>query len=476
LLDPIRSARIRASAALVGMAVLATACGESGSVQSSARDRSEAAAQAATAPAAAVAGTARNDRAISVSGEITFAGQGDPLRLAPSRNAKSFDLDITAVGTVYKVVLSDASRAGAASWSLEVGRSPVSGNQNWSVSLKATGTDPFTCGGLTMTAQPRLVRCDAAEANLSADRTTLTLRFSGTQVIANNGQRTGDITGMLQVVFPAPLKIARLDEYPSRSSASVWLNGEPAGVSAVILHPANAGAGSRLEALLEAPAVANGVSVDARGVQLSLSDQSIPGASTQYSCGRPLTDAEYACLEAPITMGRACDRSFLREARQCRSVVHSEADGVVRAEFDEALYDDITSRQVQSVRARARLASGLPMRGRISSADGRFVFSCDGKCNVARSVSATRDDVVELSILSSTSAAGTDHVLSIKRSLLYPDRVTVMLDLDYRGSGESPAVHFDDETSEIRFESLRLANVMGTASVVLSGSLEAFAR
>ena len=227
--------------------------------------------------------------------------------------------------------------------------------------------------------------------------------------------------------------------------------------------------------MLDAPAVANGVSVDAKGVQVSLLDQSIPGASTQYSCGRPITDAEYACLEAPSTMGRACDRSFLIEARQCKSVVHSEADGIVRAEFDEALYDDIMSRQVKSVRARARLASGPPMRGRISSADGRFVFSCDGKCNVSRSVSATQYDIVELSILSSTAAAGTDHVLSIQRSLLYPDRVTVMLDLVYRGSGESPAVLFNDETSEIKFESLRLAHAMGAAGVMLSGSLQAFA-
>ncbi len=477
----IRSSRLRISAVLIGLGLLLTSCGDSGSVQ----EPGQAPAPGPAAPAAPSLGAAPNDKSITVSGELTVAGQGDPLRLAPSGTGKAFDLEITGVGTVYKIALATPSEAGAGSWALEMRRSPVSGNRNWSVSLAPRGTDPFTCGGLTMTSQPLLLRCDAAQAALSTDRTTLTLTFSGTQLIANFGQRSSSVTGKLEVVFPAPLAIASLDDYPSGSSGSVLLNDESAPISAIIKHSASDGSGGRLEALLEAPAVANSLTLDSTDIYVTLPDQEIPGEGVVYSCGRPLSDAEYACLESPITLGVPCDRSFLVEARRCRSLVHEEVGSTLRGEFNETLYDDITSRQVKSVRARATLTSGPPMRGRITSADGRFAFSCDGKCNVSRSVSATQDDIAELSILSYTAASGTDHALSIRRSLLYQGRITVILDLLYSGSSESAsgypaidanAVQFNDETSEIELESLRLTGVGGQDAVILSGTVAAFAR
>jgi hypothetical protein len=433
-----------------------------------------------TKPIATDSPEANKDQ-ITVSGELVIVAGGEKVVLSPASDGEAFDIEISAIGTTYRVDLVDAAQQDARQWQLVMTRAPTFGNQNWGVALSAPGAVPIACGGITMTTEPAFVTCSAAVAELAADRTELSLAFGGTRLVESFGTAQARLDGTLEVAFPAPLRIARLEDYPSRSSATITLDGALNGVSSIISPAPSDNGPSKLEAMLEAPALANGVTVDADTINLTLANQTTPGETVNYTCGRQLTDAEYACLEAPMTMAGSCDTSFLIEARLCKSISYQDdGAGGVEASFDETLFDDITSRTVRSVRASARLASGPPVRGKISSSDGRFEFSCDRTCNVLRSITASPDDIREMIIIGD----GGEHALGIERSLLYPDRVTVTLDMAFGASTlpengyepmQSQAIRFKDETSEISLESLRLKQFAGSDSIVLSGRVQAFA-
>lgn len=421
---------------------------------------------------------------IMVNGSLTLISNQGTTSLTPISDGQAFDMQISNIGTSYIVHLVDLASEYKTQWKMEMTRAPIYGNQNWSLTLTPAHQDPLSCGGMTLqlsNGTPSFTPCNNTTVSINTDKKGLSLGLNGTQILKSFGTETGQVSGSLNIVFPATLPITRLEDYPSRYSGTASIIDMDASISALTPILEKNDTPARIEVQLTAPNLGRGLTLAPNHASIVLTDQTIPGQSTHFSCGRQLTEAEYACLEAPITLGPRCDTSFLAEAKQCKTVAFIQTPTGLEASFSETLFDDITSRKVQSITGSAKILAGPIIVGKITSSDGKYDFSCDADCNVVRTVSATKEDIIESIILSNANQNG----LSIQRSLLYPDKVDVILDLAYTGSTQAEngyphfnpkSIKFDDQTSSIKMEGVRLSHFGGEGNVTLSGELKAFAR
>lgn len=475
-----------AIALLAGLSTL-SACGQSTAPEATAIDDAapvaEQAAPQETEPAP-IGYAASSDEPIRVTGQLTVQDAAGNAELIPDPDTQSFDMDIL-LASAYGVSLVERTPVNAEgwrpSWKIKLSRSPVFGNETWFVELSKGHAAPLACGGMTLhKTGPRHFQCQGVDVTISPDRRELTLAFSETNLIADMGASFARFSGTLTVAFPAPLAIARMEDYPSRSAATIMIDGTPRELS--LGQPRHGGADAKtdIDAILVSPVMADGFVIGPDSINLTRIHPNEVGASDSFKCGRPLTEAEHDCIDK-VGLGPRCDTSFLTEAARCKSIQFSETDGVIKASVDENLIDDMRSRNPKTTHLSVTITSGPTARGNISSADNAVRFTCAENCHATRGVEVDSGDVIEMITISNDA----QEAITIRRSMLYPNRASVILNMAYFGGTQADdngaviranALRFDDKTGWVEFDGVQLENIMTQQTVVLSGRVQAFAR